>query len=92
MQKIFEAVFCFSLDKLLEGGLRRGKVYEICGTPHSGKSQIFYTLAVNLSLERNQGIYFIDTRNAFCIERIEQIVKLRGYNLEVYKKNFEENT
>ncbi|XP_044733399.1 DNA repair protein RAD51 homolog 4 [Chrysoperla carnea] len=80
-----------SLDKLLEGGLRRGKVYEICGTPHSGKSQIFYTLAVNLSLERNQGIYFIDTRNEFCIERIEQILKLRGYNLEETAPKIENN-
>jgi len=72
--------FVDSLDELLGGGVRQGKLTEIYGENSSGKSQMCFQLAVNVQLPESIGgpeesCIFIDTEDTFTPNRIGQMVK-----------------
>ncbi|CEG35728.1 dna repair protein rad51 [Plasmopara halstedii] len=68
------------MDRLLGGGLQRGEVTEICGSPGSGKTQfgIHACLAaqyvVNASGNPSSAI-FIDSEGSFIVERVASMAE-----------------
>ncbi len=75
-----------NLDKLLGGrGVQTQAITEAHGPFGSGKSQLGFTLSVNVQLPEdaetpglNGKVAFIDTENTFRPERVAQIAKIRG--------------
>ncbi|XP_033326432.2 rad51 recombinase D [Megalopta genalis] len=62
------------LDNLLKGGLYPGQMYELCGLPSSGKTQLCLTIASNIALRANSLVRYIDTKRDFHGSRVEQIL------------------
>jgi len=80
------------LDELLGGGLETQTITEFYGEYGSGKSQVAHQLCVNvqLSVERgglNGGALYIDTENTFRTERIAQMARYLGLDLDQVVKN-----
>jgi DNA repair protein RadA len=74
-----------SFDSFLEGGIETQALTEIAGEFGSGKSQLCYTLCVTASggfPDPGNGVIFVDTENAFKVERIHQIAESRGFDPE----------
>ena len=68
-----------AMDKLLGGGISKGKITEVYGESGSGKTQLCFQLCVNYlidSPEKNNIIY-VDTVGTF---RPERIVEMSGEN------------
>ena len=66
------------LNKLLGGGLRLSEVTEAYGAFNTGKSQLAFTLCVNLwKFNPNYGTLFIDTEATFHSSRIVEICRAR---------------
>jgi len=63
------------LDNLLDGGLFSGNIYELCGPSASGKTQLCYSVLLNLIITTKKDIVYIDTKNKFSVNRIKQILK-----------------
>ncbi|MCX8158920.1 MAG: DNA repair and recombination protein RadA [Candidatus Pacearchaeota archaeon] len=82
-----------NLNKLLGGrGLETKAMTEAYGAFGSGKSQLGFTLAVNVQLPKEQGglsgkAVWIDTEGTFRPERIRQIAEKLGANPEKVLKN-----
>lgn len=79
---------CQQLDKLLFGGIESGSLTEIFGGPGSGKTQLCFTLCINLNkysdgINQQLKTIFIDTENKFRPERLEQIAIARGCNPKI---------
>ena len=67
-----------SLNTLLRGGLRLGEVTEAYGAFNTGKSQLAFTLCVNLwKFNPSYGTLFIDTEDTFRSSRIVEICRAR---------------
>ncbi|XP_068188138.1 DNA repair protein RAD51 homolog 4 isoform X2 [Antennarius striatus] len=64
-----------SLDKLLDSGLYTGEITELSGGPGSGKSQVCFGVAANVSLRLKQGVVFIDTTGGFTAKRLLQMIQ-----------------
>jgi DNA repair protein RadA len=79
-----------SFDLFLGGGIETQALTEITGEFGSGKSQLCYTLCVTANMSnKDNGIIFVDTENAFKAERIHQIAESRGLDAEeIMKKIF----
>jgi DNA repair protein RadA len=79
-----------SFDLFLRGGIETQALTEIAGEFGSGKSQLCYTLCVTANMaNKDYGIIFVDTENAFKAERIHQIAESRGLEAEeIMKKIF----
>jgi DNA repair protein RadA len=79
-----------SFDLFLGGGIETQALTEIAGEFGSGKSQLCYTLCVTANMSnKDNGIIFVDTENAFKAERIHQIAESRGLDAEeIMKKIF----
>jgi DNA repair protein RadA len=79
-----------SFDLFLGGGIETQALTEIAGEFGSGKSQLCYTLCVTANMSnKDNGIIFVDTENAFKAERIHQIAESRGLDPEeIMKKIF----
>jgi DNA repair protein RadA len=81
-----------SFDLFLEGGIETQALTEIAGEFGSGKSQLCYTLCVTASggfPDSENRVIFVDTENAFKVERIHQIAESRGFDPEnIMKKIF----
>jgi DNA repair protein RadA len=79
-----------SFDLFLGGGIETQALTEIVGEFGSGKSQLCYTLCVTANMANKEyGIIFVDTENAFRAERIHQIAESRGLDAEeIMKKIF----
>jgi DNA repair protein RadA len=76
-----------SFDLFLEGGIETQALTEIAGEFGSGKSQLCYTLCVTANNRfLDEGIIFVDTENAFKVERIHQIAESRGLDAEKIMK------
>lgn len=74
-----------SFDLFLGGGIETQALTEIAGEFGSGKSQLCYTLCVTASEgfpDPENGVIFVDTENAFKVERIHQIAESRGFDPE----------
>lgn len=69
-----------SFDKILSGGLHTGSVFEICGQSGAGKTQLCFTIALNVSHHLNQTVYYIDSKNDFSASRIQEVLMNKGYS------------
>jgi DNA repair protein RadA len=76
-----------SFDLFLRGGIETQALTEIVGEFGSGKSQLCYTLCVTTNMPNKEyGIIFVDTENAFRAERVHQIAESRGLDAEEIMK------
>ena len=80
------------LDELLGGGVETQAITEGFGAFGSGKSQLGFTLAVNVQMPVEKGglngkCIFIDTESTFRPERIVQIAESRGLDIKKVLKN-----
>src|SRR3989338_8317056 len=81
-----------SLDALLGGGVETQAITEAFGALGSGKSQIGFSLAVNVQMPEGEGglngrCIFIDTESTFRPERIAQLAETRGLDPKKVLKN-----
>lgn len=58
----------------MEGGFATGKIYEVCGYPSSGKTQLCLTLCKNVSQYLQQNVYYLDTKLDFRASRIKKML------------------
>ncbi|GLV35975.1 Rad51 recombinase D [Carabus blaptoides fortunei] len=72
-----------NLDNLLGGGLLSGNIYEFCGFSSSGKTQICFTIAVNISQYFEKCIYYIDTKHDFSARKLQNILEERKISEEI---------
>ncbi|XP_025194832.1 DNA repair protein RAD51 homolog 4 [Melanaphis sacchari] len=63
------------LDNILDGGLFAGNIYELCGPSACGKTQICFSILLNLIISTKKDIVYIDTKNKFSVNRIKQMLK-----------------
>ncbi|VVC26637.1 Hypothetical protein CINCED_3A016405 [Cinara cedri] len=63
------------LDNLLGGGLFTRQIYEFCGPSACGKTQLTYSILLNIIISTKEDIIYIDTKNKFSVTRIKQILK-----------------
>jgi DNA repair protein RadA len=70
-----------AIDKLLDGGYRAGTLTELFGRSNSGKSQLAMQAALVAARNGIKSLY-IDTEGAFRPERVEEIAKVRGWELD----------
>ncbi|XP_028047380.2 DNA repair protein RAD51 homolog 4 [Monomorium pharaonis] len=71
-----------SLDELLKGGLYSEQLCELCGPSSSGKTQLCFTIAINVV--RSDGVvWYFDTKRDFSRLRYEEIMKARNFNKKV---------
>jgi DNA repair protein RadA len=81
-----------NLDNLLAGGIETQAVTEFYGEFGSGKTQICHTLCVSAQLQVDQhglgaSALYIDTESTFRPERVAQIAKTRGLDVEEILNN-----
>ncbi|MCW4021374.1 MAG: DNA repair and recombination protein RadA [Candidatus Bathyarchaeota archaeon] len=82
---------CKKIDELLGGGLETQSITEFYGEYGSGKSQLAHQLCINVQLPLEKGglaggALYIDTENTFRTERIIQMSRHLGLDLnEVFK-------
>ena len=62
-----------NIDKILNGGLKGGLVYEVYGLPGSGRTQLTLHLAA-INAIKGGNTLFIDTKNDFCFDRFCEIL------------------
>lgn len=65
----------FRLDNLLDGGLFPGNIYELCGPSACGKTQLCFSILLNIIITTKKDMVYIDTKNKFSVTRIKQILK-----------------
>ncbi|KAF7655897.1 hypothetical protein LDENG_00048320 [Lucifuga dentata] len=71
-----------SLDKLLDSGLYTGEITELAGGPGSGKSQVCFGVAVNISHHLKRSVMYIDTTGGLTATRLLQMLKAETSNTE----------
>lgn len=71
-----------SLDKLLDSGLYTGEITELSGGPGSGKSQVCFAVAVQISYRLKQSVIFIDTTGGLTAKRLLQMLQTETSNTE----------
>lgn len=74
-----------SLDTILGGGIKIGRITEFYGPPRSGKTQMVHQLCVTVQLPKEQGGFnglaaVIDTENTFSVKRVAAIASRFGLN------------
>jgi DNA repair protein RadA len=70
-----------TLDSLLDGGFREGKVVEFYGKSNSGKTQLAMQAALYAAREGPR-VLFVDTEGSFRPERLEAMARARGWKTE----------
>ncbi|XP_029956037.1 DNA repair protein RAD51 homolog 4 [Salarias fasciatus] len=63
------------LDKLLDSGLYTGEITELCGGPGSGKSQVCFSVSVNVSFHLKQSVIYVDTTGGLTAGRMLQMLR-----------------
>lgn len=81
-----------TVDEVLAGGLETQTITEFYGEFGTGKSQLCHQLCVNVQLPTENhglsgGALYIDTENTFRPERIEQMARHLGLNVNKIMKN-----
>uniref|UniRef100_A0A9J8AX04 RAD51 paralog D n=1 Tax=Cyprinus carpio carpio TaxID=630221 RepID=A0A9J8AX04_CYPCA len=71
-----------SLDKLLDSGLYIGEITELTGSPGSGKTQVCFSVAVNICHQLKQTVFYIDTKGGMCANRLLQTLQSNPPNME----------
>jgi len=69
-----------SIDSLLQGGFRTGRVTELFGRSGSGKTLLAAQTALLAAKERKKSLY-VDTEGSFRPERLQQMAESRGWDL-----------
>ncbi|KAB5522608.1 hypothetical protein PHYPO_G00161490 [Pangasianodon hypophthalmus] len=69
-----------SVDKLLDSGLYTGEITELCGGPGTGKTQMCFSVAVNIAHELKQKVMYIDTNGGICANRLLQMLQQKTVN------------
>ncbi|XP_022220232.2 DNA repair protein RAD51 homolog 4 [Drosophila obscura] len=80
------------LDNLLDSiaqPFRRGRVWELCGQTGVGKTHLLYTLALNFVWKHKRQVLFIDTKQDFSTERIQDMLLERKVDQETSVKAME---
>jgi DNA repair protein RadA len=75
-----------NIDKWFGGGIESRAVTEFYGKFRSGKTQICYSAAV-CTAAQGKKVLFIDTENTFDPMRVEEICKVRKYDLDMAEEN-----
>ncbi len=70
-----------SVDGLLRGGFRRGRLTELFGRSGSGKTLLAAQTAL-LAAKAGEKSLYVDTEGSFRPERLEQIADSRGWSTE----------
>lgn len=68
-------LFCYRLDNLLGGGLLSSCIYEFCGPSACGKTQLSFSILLNVIISTKRDVIYIDTKNEFSVNRIKKILK-----------------
>ncbi|XP_018332413.1 DNA repair protein RAD51 homolog 4-like isoform X1 [Agrilus planipennis] len=63
-----------SLDILLDGGFLTGQLYEICGLPASGKTQLCLTIAKHTATSFKK-VYYLDSKMDFTGRRLKEMLE-----------------
>jgi RecA/RadA recombinase len=50
-------------------------IYEFCGPSSCGKTQLNYSILLNIIMNTKRDIIYIDSRKKFSVNRIKQILK-----------------
>ena len=80
------------LDTLIGGGIETGSITEVYGKMASGKSQWCFQTAITVQLPKEQGgleggCLYIDSENSFRPERVIQVAKKFGMDVDAALKN-----
>jgi len=80
------------LDALIGGGIETQSITEVYGKMASGKSQWCFQTAVTVQLPKEQGglegaCLYIDSENSFRPERVIQVAKKLGLDVDTVLKN-----
>eukprot|EP00752_Nemacystus_decipiens_P005333 g4837.t1 len=84
--------FCREIDSMLGGGVPRGELTEVCGTPGVGKTQFGMQLAVDVQIPHQfggvgGGALYIDTEGSLTVERLSQLCSAVVEHLQKIAKN-----
>ncbi|XP_063060080.1 DNA repair protein RAD51 homolog 4 [Engraulis encrasicolus] len=71
-----------SLDKLLDSGLYTGEITELTGGPGSGKTQVCFSTAVQISSQLKHSVIYIDTNGGMSANRLLQMLKNKSSTME----------
>ncbi|KAB0795647.1 hypothetical protein PPYR_12486 [Photinus pyralis] len=74
------------VDGILQGGLTTGNIYEVCGLPSSGKTQLCLTLMKNVVSYSNLNVFWIDTKGDFAAKRIKAMLDASKADVELMSK------
>jgi len=77
-----------SLDELIGGGLRAGRLVEVYGSSGCGKTQLAMQAALCAAHVGTRALY-VDTEGGFRPERIEEIADARSWDAEVLLRRIE---
>ncbi|XP_021916043.1 DNA repair protein RAD51 homolog 4 isoform X3 [Zootermopsis nevadensis] len=72
-----------SLDAMIGGGFLTGKIYEVCGSSGSGKTQLCLTVSAHIAHDFKQEVHYIDTKTDFSGKRVQEVLESKGYHDEV---------
>ncbi|XP_076250198.1 solute carrier family 2, facilitated glucose transporter member 5-like isoform X2 [Rhynchophorus ferrugineus] len=61
------------IDKILNGGIMTGNIYEICGPPSSGKTLLIMNI-IKAFLRSDNNIYFLDSRQKLSIKTLKKLL------------------
>ncbi|XP_021916042.1 DNA repair protein RAD51 homolog 4 isoform X2 [Zootermopsis nevadensis] len=71
-----------SLDAMIGGGFLTGKIYEVCGSSGSGKTQLCLTVSAHIAHDFKQEVHYIDTKTDFSGKRVQEVLESKGYHDE----------
>ena len=74
------------IDQWFGGGIEAKSVTEFYGRFKSGKTQICYSTAV-CTAASGKKVMYVDTENTFDPMRVEEICKVRGYDVDTVEEN-----
>jgi DNA repair protein RadA len=74
------------IDEWFGGGIESKSVTEFYGRFKSGKTQICYSTAV-CTAASGKKVMYVDTENTFDPMRVEEICKVKGYDVDTVEEN-----
>ena len=81
------SAMCPAIDALLDGGVKLGRVTELCGVPGIGKTQLTMQVCVGMQLRTCAGAsdtaLIIDTEGGFMVSRLQHIATAALGNAEM---------
>jgi len=78
---------CSELDDLLGGGIRTGELTGVSGPYSVGKTELVFTVALNVVNQLKAGAWIIDTEGTTSAGRLIQIAKAWSIPVDAVKRN-----